>query len=580
MTPALPTLPEDPDQLRAKLMEMTAANNALREERDHFKAAYEEVEAERSHLKMAYEEAEIERNHLKVAYEEAEAERQRLDAVLQLLLRRQSGPKSERLDPEQFQLALETIEQDLATAAAAGEEAAAGNVEEARRRRRAPARRTLGHLPEHLPHDEIRIEPADTHCPCCGGAMHEIGVETTKRLHITPMKLRVRAIVRPKYGCRACAEAVVQAPVPDSLIPGGLPTEALLAHIAVAKYQDGQPLYRQAQIFARDGVTLDRQTLSDWIGRTAWWLTPLWERLLANVLTSPKLFVDDTYLPVLDKRVAAKAAGKTATRTGYLWGLGRDDAPWQGERPPAVAYVYTPDRVYARAAEVLAGYRGVLQVDGWGGFKRLIGKDEVSRADVGPVTLAYCWAHGRRDVVDIHRATGSPVAAEVLRRIALLYRVEEAIRGQPPDVRRAVRQEQSRPVVEALKVYVEEQLGRVSGKMPLAKALRYLLTHWDGLCVFLEDGRVEIDSNSIERRHRVVATVRRNSLFAGSDAGARSWAMFTSLIQTARLNNVDPVAWLTDVLERMASGAVKAKQLDRLLPWNWKAERANAATVA
>lgn len=532
------------------MMEMMAANNALREERDHFKAAYEEVEAER----------------------------QRLDAVLQQLLRRQSDPKSERLDPEQFQLALETIEQDLATAAAAGEEAATGNPEEARRRRRAPARRTLGHLPEHLPVDEVRIEPEDTSCPCCGGAMHEIDVETTKRLHITPMKLRVRAIVRPKYGCRSCAEAVVQAPAPASIIPGGLPTEALLAHIAVAKYQDGQPLYRQCQIFARDGVTLDRQTAADWMGRVAWWLSPVWERLVADVLASPKLFVDDTYLPVLDKRAAAaKAKGKTATRTGYLWGLGRDDATWQGERPPAVAYVYTQDRVYARAAEVLAGYRGILQVDGWGGFKRLIGKEEASTADVGPVTLAYCWAHGRRDVFDIHRATGSPVAAEVLRRIAELYRVEEAIRGQPPDVRRAVRQERSRPVVEALKVYVEEQLGRVSGKMPLAKALRYLLTHWDGLGVFLEDGRVEIDSNSIERRHRVVATVRRNSLFAGSDAGARSWAIFTSLIQTARLNDVDPVAWLTDALERMASGAVKVNDLDRLLPWNWKAERAATA---
>jgi len=296
----------------------------------------------------------------------------------------------------------------------------------------------------------------------------------------------------------------------------------------------------------------------------------------ANVLASPKLFVDDTYLPVLDKRAASAKAKKT-TRTGYLWGLGRDDAPWQGERPPAVAYVYTQDRLYARAAELLAGYSGILQVDGWAAFKRLIGKEEATKADLGPVTLAYCWSHGRRDVFEIHQATGSPTAAEVLRRIAELYRIEETIRGRPPDVRQAVRQEQSTPVVAALKVYVVEQLGRVPGKMPLAKALRYLVNHWDGLCVFLADGRVEIDSNSVERRHRVVATVRRNSLFAGSDAGARSWAIFTSLIQTARLNDIDPVAYLTDVLERMASGAVKANQLDRLLPWAWKAERAATA---
>ncbi|WP_162801405.1 IS66 family transposase [Azospirillum brasilense] len=439
-----------------------------------------------------------ERDHFKAAYEEAEAERQRLDEVLQQLKRAQSGPKSERLDPEQFQLALENVEQDLATAAAAREEAAVDTPGEGRRR--APARRTLGHLPRHLEREEVRIEPADTTCPCCGGAMHEIAVETSERLHITPMKLRVRATLRPKYGCRSCAEAVVQAPAPDSAIPGGLPTEALLAHLAVAKFQDGLPLYRQAQIFARDGVTLDRQTLSDWIGRTAWWLAPVWERLVRHVLASPKLFVDDTRLPVLTK-------GKKTTRTGALWGLGRDDAPWQGALPPAVAYLYTEDRVYARAKEVLEGFRGVLQVDGWGGFKRLI---EADPAVTGPVTLAFCWAHARRGFVEVHQSSGSPIAEEVLRRIAVLYRIEDAIRGQPPDVRRAVRQEKSKPAVEALNAYVEEQLGRVSGKMPVAKALRYLRTHWEGLGVFLDDGRVEIDSNSIERRHRVIATGRRN----------------------------------------------------------------------
>jgi transposase len=448
MSVDLANLPQEPDQLRLKLVEMAA----LLEQKE---GAINTLCHERDHLKTAYEKAEAERSHLKVAYEEAEAERRRLDAVLQQLLHRQSGPRSERLDPEQLQLALENVEQDFATAAAAGE--AAGDTEDVLRRRRAPAKRNLGHLPDHLPHEEIRIEPADTACPCCGGAMHEIAVEMSKRLHITPMKLRVRVILRPRYGCRTCAEAVVQAPAPDTIIPGGLPTEALLAHIAVAKYQDGQPLYRQCQIFARDGVRLDRQTPADWLGRTAWWLRPLWERLLADVLASPKLFADDTYLPVLDQR-AASAKGRKAARTGYLWGLARDDAPWQGERPPAVAYVYTEDRVYARAVEVLAGYSGVLQVDGWGGFKRLIGKEEATAANVGAVTLAYCWAHGRRDFLDLHQSSGSPVAGEVLRRIAELYRIEDTIRGQPAEVRRAVRQEQSRPVVAALKVYSTSSL--------------------------------------------------------------------------------------------------------------------------
>jgi transposase len=550
---------EDSERLRTQLAEMMA-----RLEQQN--SALWSLTLERNGLGA-------ERDHFKAAYEEAEAERRRLDEVLQQLKRAQSGPKSERLDPDQFQLALENIEQDLAAAAAAREEAA-GPPGEARRKCRAPAKRLLGHLPRHLEREEIRIEPPDMTCPCCGGPLHEIATEISERLHVIPMTLRVRAIVRPKYGCRSCAEAVVQAPAPDGAVPGGLPTEALLAHIAVAKFQDGLPLYRQCQIFARDGVTLDRQTLADWVGRTAWWLKPLWERLVSSVLASPKLFVDDTRLPVLAK-------GRKTPKTGALWGLGRDDAPWQGALPPAVAYVYTEDRVYARAQEVLVGYTGILQVDGWGGFKRLTGRSDAGKTDAGPVTLAFCWAHGRREFVDIHQATASPIAEEVLRRIAVLYRIEETIRGQPPDVRKAVRQEKSQPVVEALKVYLEEQLTRVSGKMPVAKAIRYLLTHWDGLCVFLEDGRVEIDSNTIERRHRIIATGRRNSLFAGSDAGARSWAILTSLIQTARLNNLDPVAWLTDVLERMVSGAVKANNLSCLLPWNWKAEQnARAAPVA
>jgi transposase len=250
----------------------------------------------------------------------------------------------------------------------------------------------------------------------------------------------------------------VQAPTPDCAVPGGLPTEALLAHIAVAKFQDGLPLYRQGQIFARDGVTLDRQTLADWVGRTAWWLKPLWEQLVSCVLASPKLFVDDTRLPVLAK-------GAKTPKIGALWGLGRDDAPWQGALPPAVAYVYTQDRIYARAQEVLAGYTGILQVDGWGGFKRLIGQPDVGKANAGPVTLAFCWAHGRREFVDIHQSTASPIAEEVLRRIAALSRIEDTIRGQPPDTRKAVRQENSKPIVEALKLYLEEQVTRVSGTL-------------------------------------------------------------------------------------------------------------------
>ena len=244
-----------------------------------------------------------------------------------------------------------------------------------------------------------------------------------------------------------------------------------------------------------------------------------------------------------------------------------------------MAYVYTEDRVWDRAREVLADYTGVLQVNGWGGFKRLTGKQDAVPDDAGAVTLAFCWSHGRRQFFEIHQSSQSPIAGEVLRRIAELYRIEDAIRGQPPDARRAVRQDRSRPRVEALKVYLEEQLARVSGKMPVAKAIRYMLSHWDGLCVFLTDGRVELDTNTIERLHRIVATTRKNALFAGSDSGARSWAIFTSLIQSAKMNGLNPFEYLKDVLERVVSGDVKAHQLDCLLPWNWKVERTGRTTA-
>jgi transposase len=539
----------NPDQLKARLVEMGAL-----------------VERQRAALNAL----EAERDHFKGAFEEADAERQRLELVIRQLVRAQFGRKSERLDPEQFHLTLENVEQEIAALKATGQDAEDG--EENRRPRRPPARRNLGHLPAHLERYEVVIEPEDRSCPCCGGALHQIDVEETERLDAVPLHLRVRVTKRPIYGCRSCGEAIVQAPAPDSVVPGGLPTEALLAHLAVSKYCDGLPLYRQVQILERDGIRLDRATLSDWMGRTAWWLKPLWELLLTSVLSSPKLFCDDTRLPVL-------APGKGRTRIGYLWGVARDDSPWQGDLPPAVAYVYTEDRVWDRAREVLADYAGVLQVDGWGGFKRLGGKQDAAPDDAGGVTLAFCWSHSRRQFFELHQSSQSPIAGEVLRRIAALYRIEDEIRGQPPDARLAVRHDRSRPRVEALKVYLEEQLARVSGKMPVAKAIRYMLRHWTGLCVFLSDGRVELDTNTIERLHRIVATTRKKALFAGADSGARSWAIFTSLIQSARMNGLNPFEYLKDVLERIVSADVKAHQLDRLLPWTWKPQQAGRQTV-
>jgi hypothetical protein len=252
-----------------------------------------------------------------------------------------------------------------------------------------------------------------------------------------------------------------------------------------------------------------------------------------------------------------------------LWGYAIDDRPWAGGTPPAVVYLYAEDRKGEHPAAHLAEFTGILQVDGYGGFKRLLENRPPST-----IRLAFCWAHCRRRFYEVHRATGSPLAEEALRRIGELYRIEAEIRGRPAEERRAARQERSKPTVEALHAWLTAQLGRVSGRSTLAKAIRYALRHWQGLVLFLEDGRVELDTNTVERAIRPIALGRKNALFAGSDGGARHWAIVASLVATAKLNGVEPLAWLTDVLERVVSGRTKAHELEGLLPWAWKAEAA------
>jgi transposase len=328
------------------------------------------------------------------------------------------------------------------------------------------------------------------------------------------------------------------------------------------------PLYRQAGIFARQGVDLDRSTLCDWVGRACWWLEPLWRLLRRHVMSSTRIFADDTTLPVLDP-------GRGRTKTGRLWGYAVDDRPWGGSTPPAVVYLYAEDRRGEHPAAHLADFRGILQVDGYGGFKSLL-----ADRPAGEIRLAFCWAHCRRRFYEIHQATGSPLAEEALRRIGELYKVEAEIRGRSAEERRTVRQERSRPIVDALHGWLTVQLARVSGKSGLAEAIRYALRHWTGLVLFLDDGRLELDTNTIERAIRPIALGRKNSLFAGSDGGARHWAIVASLVATAKLNGVEPLAWLTDVLERVVSGRTKAHELERLLPWNWQAERAGPGLKA
>jgi transposase len=501
------------------------------------------------------------------------AEIERLQLLLAGLRRNRFGRRSEQLDEATLQPGTEDLEQSVAEQQAALDGAAPPSETPtpdptAKPRRTEPARRNRGALPAHLPRIELILDVEDKACPCCGGTLHQIGEDRAEMLDYVPAQLRVRVIRRPRYGCRTCEEAVVQAPAPERPIDGGMATEALVAHVLINKYCDHLPLYRQSQIFARQGVNLDRSTLCNWVGRACWWLAPLHELILSTVLASPKVFADDTTLPVLDP-------GQGRTKTGRLWCYAVDNRPWCGPGQPAAAYVYSEDRKGEHPATHLQGFKGLLQVDGYAGFGRLVGA-----ADNAP-QLAFCWAHTRRKFYDVHVATKSPLAAEALRRIAALYAIEADIRGKPAGERRLVRQQQSRPVVEAMHAWLTEQLGRISGRSTLAQAIRYALNHWKGLILFLDDGRLELDTNTVERAMRPVALGRKNALFAGADSGGRHWAIVATLIQTAKLNGLDPLAWLTDVLERIVSGRTKRRELDTLLPWNWAAEKAaEAASTA
>src|SRR5918995_508644 len=551
MSLALDDLPRDPEWLLRQLRQMA-----------------EVVATERSRntaLEIERDTVLTERDTLRVEHDAAQAEIEKLRLLIRQLQRRQFGRRSEQLDPDQLQLGLEDLEQTAAAAEAAQEEVAARSSTSRPPRFR---RRNLGALPAHLPRIEVLVDVEDKSCPCCGGALHAIGEDTSEMLDLVPAQLRVKVVRRPRYACRACEEAVVQAPAPERPITGGMATEALLAHVLVAKYADFLPLYRQSGIFARQGIELDRSTLGDWVGRACWWLEPLWRLLRRHVMGSTRIFADDTHLPVLDP-------GQGRTKTGRLWGYAIDDRPWGGTMPPAVVYLYAEDRKGEHPAKHLAEFQGILQGDGYSGFKSLLAGRPPDR-----IKLAFCWAHCRRSFYELHRSTGSPLAEEALRRIGELYRIEAEIRGRPAEERRTVRQERSEPIVEALHAWLTVQLARVSGRSALAEAIRYALRHWTGLVLFLEDGRIELDTNVIERAIRPIALGRKNALFAGSDGGARHWAIVASLVATAKLNGVEPLAWLTDVLERMVSGRTKAHELERLLPWSWKAKRLEAAVAA
>ena len=428
MSLTLDDLPPDPEWLLQQMQQMAEVVAA---ERSRINA----LEIERDTVLAERDAAHTERDLIRERHDAAQAEIEKLRLLIRRLQRGQFGRRSERLDPDQLQLGLEDLQQ-TAAAAEAAQEAASKSSETPRPSR--SRRRNLGALPAHLPRVEVLVDLEDKSCPCCGGALHAIGEDREEMLDLVPAQLRVRVIRRPRYGCRACEGAVVQAPAPERPITGGMATEALLAQVLVAKFCDHLPLYRQAQIFARQGIELDRSTLSDWVGRACWWLEPLWRLLRRHVLGSTRIFADDTPPPALDP-------GRGRTKIGRLWGYAVDDRPWNGSTPPAVVHLYAEDRRGGRPAAHLAGFRGVLQVDGYGGFKSLL-----ADRPAGEIRLAFCWAHCRRRFYEIHRATGSPLAAEALRRIGELYAVEAEIRGRPAEERRTIRQERSKRIVDAL----------------------------------------------------------------------------------------------------------------------------------
>jgi transposase len=485
-----------------------------------------------------------------------DSEIEQLKLLIAKLRRMQFGRKSEKLERqiEQLELRLEALQMNDAETVAALPKARA-SVEGVARSARRP-------LPEHLPREVRTYLPKETACPDCGGALRKLGEEPSEILERVPARFYVIRQVRVKLACGSC-DKIVEGKTPSRPIERSLAGPGLLAHVLVSKYGDHLPLYRQAEIFEREGVELARATLADWVAQTSELVKPLIEALREHVMEGEKLHADDVPVPVL-------APGLGKTKTGRLWTYVRDDRPAGDPTPPAVWFAYSPDRKGEHPKEHLKNFRGTLQADGYAGFEQIY--------EAGQIQEAACWAHVRRKFYDIEVAHKSTVAREALERIAALYGIEKEIRGQAPEERLAARNEWSRPLLESLKQWLEEILGRLSKKSDTAMAVRYALGRWEALLRYCDDGRLEIDNNAAERSLRAVALGRKNYLFAGSDRGGESAAALYSLIGTAKLNGIDPEAYLRNLLSRIAEHPIN--RITDLLPWNVAAELQQASTRA
>ena len=504
----------------------------------------------------------------------AQADRQ-ADAVLiahlkleiAKLKRDKFGPRAERTSRllDQMELQLEELEAAATEDELAAEAAAAKITTVAAYERKRPARKPF---PAHLPRERV-VVPGPTSCACCGGTrLSKLGEDVTETLEVIPRQWKVIQTVREKFTCRDC-EGISQAPAPFHVIPRGWAGPSLLAMIVFEKFGQHQPLNRQAERYAREGVELSLSTLADQVGACCTVLDPLFKRLEAHVLAAERLHGDDTTVPVL---------AKGGTNTGRCWVYARDDRPFGGKSPPAAVFYYSRDRRGEHPQAHLANYAGILQADAYSGYGQLFAADR----SPGAITEALCWSHSRRklfELADIAAAAKrkakakspspiSPLALEAVLRIDAVFAIERDINGRSAEERLAIRQELSRPLVADLEAWMREQRSKLAHHNPVAKAMDYMLKRWDSFTRFLNDGRICLTNNAAERALRGIALGRKSWLFAGSDRGGRRAATLYSLIVTAKMNDIDPQAWLADVLARIAEHP--AHRIDDLLPWNWK----------
>lgn len=479
-----------------------------------------------------------------------------LRVQLARLKRMQFGKASEKLTHEiaQLELALEELEAEAAAVRAQ-------RADPAKLDRPASVRA----LPDHLPREEQRIEPEHGNCTCpdCGGALRPLGQDSDEMLDAVPVQWRVVRTIRPKYSCRAC-EKVVQATAPVKAIARGRATFGTLAHVVVAKFDHHLPLYRQAEMMAAQGIDIDRSTLAGWAGQASALLDPIVSRIREAGLTATKIHTDDTPVPMLDP-------GRGKTATGRIWAYVVDDRGAGATTPPLVWYKFTQDRTGSHPQQQLASFTGFLQADGYAGYDKLYATN--------CVTEVACWAHFRRKIFDIHATKPTSLTTDLLARIAALYRIEDEIRGAPPDVRRRGRLERTAPWIETLRTALDDALRRLSPKSEMAKAIAYGRKRWAALTRFLDDGRLEIDNNIAERAIRSIAIGRKNWLFAGSKAGGERAAAIYTVIETCKLNGVEPQAYIADVIAKVASDW-PASRWDELMPWNWRPDFQTIAEAA